>query len=760
MKKESKKSFAALFLILLLFLSFNHVSAAEWNVGAGQTYANIQDAVNNVNTTDGDVINVFNGTYAEDVLVNKKLTIKVNNEGTVELKPVNTGFTIINDITGNGGGTSITGFIINLLPNGLGINITADNCKIENNTIKGGNNGIITLGNNTIIKDNKISGVANTSIQAGYMSITNESGNITIDSITANNTSVDNNQITGGLTGITILGDNSTITRNRISNVLDTGISVAGSYPIIAGNKITDMVGDGSKIGITVGALNLSGTTGLTMNDNILTNIQSTDNKTLGIDIFAMSMDAPLDDILVKGNKISDLYGFGETTAMSIVTLALKGAISSLKVIENTITNIISQGINSTSTAISCLPMGFDENNNTTESETLILSKNKIKGIKSEEEGGQSVGISYIQLIQGNSSISENNISEVEAESMAVGLLAVGVDYTKFQSNMTIDQNKITDIRATNITTGILAVNLGNTYILHNNLFRLDGDKTRYITAQPIMGNVTIMGNNLEGSGKEIGIAVNGNNSTISYNRIVNFQYYIKNMHSFEIFEMNPISDQDLRNYLYSQYGTNITEEQIDEIIAAYHKWMDYETSVPSHTNAPYNWYGTNSDPGSDKFLPGNGTINYKPWLILSINADPSTIRVGQTSVITADVYRDSAGGDHSANVDQFFSGPEVTFTTNLGNVGSKSITVPWNNGFATVTLRADEGAGIATVTASDYQTVKTFVTILGDPEPPIPPEPPVNPDVIGMRDTGTPIGYILMALVLLIGGLVISNRK
>lgn len=755
-KKTSNRSFAAISLILFLLFSFSNVSAAEWNVGTGQTYTNIQDAIDNANTADGDVINVFSGIYGEDVVVNKNLTIKVNNKDIVELKPVNTGFTIVDDVTGSGSGTSITGFIITLLSNGLGVNISADSCKIENNTIKGGNNGIITFGNNTIIKNNIIFDVKNTSIQAGFFSILNQSGNITIDTKTANNTLVDNNHITGGLSGIVIYGDNSTITKNKISHVLNVGIGTAGSYPTISGNKITDMIGSGSKIGITVGSLNLSGTTGLIMNENTLTNIRSIDNKTTGIDIFAMSMDAPLDDVLVWGNKISDLYGIIESTAMSVVTLALKGAISSLKVMDNTITHIVSKGINSTSTAISCLPMGFDGNNNTTESETLILAKNKITGIKSEDEGGQSVGISFIQIIQGNSSISENNISEIEADSMAVGLLAIGVDYTKFQSNMTINKNIITEISAANTTTGILAVNLGNTFLLHNNIFQLHSDKTRYITAQPIMGNLTIMGNNLEGSGKDIGIAVNGNNTTISYNRIVNFQYYIKNMNFFEIFEMNPLSDEDLRNYLHSQYGTNITEEQIDEIIVAYHKWMDYENSIPSHTNAPYNWYGTNSDPGSDKFLPGNGTINYKPWLILSIHANPSTIHVDQTSTITAEVYQDSAGGDHSANAYQFFSGPQVIFTTNLGNLGSKSITVPWVNGLATTILKGDEGPGITTVTATDYQTVPTNANILGAPEPP----KTSHPDVIGMQDTGTPIIYILMVLILLLGGLVMSNKK
>ncbi len=753
-KRRSYRPYAVIFLILPLFLSLGNVSAAQWNVGIGQDYNNIQEAIYNVNTADGDIINVFNGTYEEDVVVNKNLIIKANNNDTVTLKPVDVGFNIVNDTTGNGGGTKITGFIINLINGRLGMNISADHCMIENNTINGGEKGIITIGNNTLIKRNKIFGVSNISIQAGYSSIINEAGSTKIIIQTANNTLVDRNQITGGLTGIAIMGNNNIVSKNTISNVSDSGIALVGSYPIISDNKLSNMVGPGSKIGITVAALNLEGTTGLTMNNNILNNIRSADNKTTGIDIYAMSMDAQLDDIIVKGNKISDISGFGENTGISVVTLALKGAMSSFKVSDNIITNIVSQGINSTCKGIYCLPMGFD-GNNTTESETLLISKNKITKLKCEDEGGQCQGLSYLQLIQGNSSISENYISEIVGNTMAAGIFALGIDYTTFKSQMTINRNQITDIIANNATSGIMSVNMGDMFILHNNIFHLYSNNSRFITTQPILSNATIMGNNLEGTGKEIGISVNGN-STISYNRMVNFQYYIKNMVFLElVMEMYPFTDEQLRDYIKSQYE-DITDEQLDEIIAAFHKLVDYMNSFPSYTTAPYNWYGTNTDPGNSKFSPSNGTINFKPWLILNINANPPTIQVGQTSKITTNVYKDSIGGDHSANAVQFFSGPWVTFTTNLGNIGSKSIIVNWINGLATAILRGDEGPGLARVTATDYQTVQTFVTILGVPVP----HGFIDPNVIKMQDTGMPITYILMALTLLLGGLVLSTKK
>jgi predicted outer membrane repeat protein len=122
-----------------------------------------------------------------------------------------------------------------------------------------------------------------------------------------------------------------------------------------------------------------------------------------------------------------------------------------------------------------------------------------------------------------------------------------------------------------------------------------------------------------------------------------------------------------------------------------------------------YNWWGSNLGPGNAII----GNANYDQWLIMSINADPDTINTGETSLITADVYTDSEGTDHSADADQFFSGAEVNFTTDLGNVGSKSTTVDWNHGQAFATLRADEGPGTATVTAADgTEEVSTTVNI------------------------------------------------
>ncbi len=769
-EKPTIKSLAAFFMIIILFLGIGPATAAQLDVGPTYTYTSIQAGVDA--GSNGDVINVHQANYVEDILVNKRLTIQANAGDIVEVTPTNTGFTVVNNASGDGSGSTIDGFKITNSPGATGINISAENCNVKNNQITGGTIGILALANDTLVSNNIISNVLNNSIQIGSIQIINDSGTPKNVGANPNNCKVENNQINGGLTGIAVVGDNIIITGNEISQAKERGIYLFGGNPNISGNKIRDIFGGGSKAGIQLATINFTGTTGLTITGNTLSNISSSNDTVLGIDAFAMTMNSTLDSILILGNTISNLYGITKATALSIVALALNGPLSTIEIIENNINNVTSQGVNGTSSAISLVAMGFNNDsktyNNTTSADSIIISKNKITGINSEDENGTSKGISFVQLCGGNTSISENNLSGFRADLMAVGITSAGVDYTNFQSNVTIAKNTITDLTSNNITSGIQSVNLGNSNILHNHIFGLNSVRTKYMVVQSIFqGNTTIMGNNLEGTGIGEGIAVNGNHTTISYNRVVNFQHYLQNINGTEASEFSHgqafYTDQEIRDYLLLKNGTyvngtliNLTEDNITTIIGLYHEFMSSVDNVTSNSNAPYNWYGTNN-PGSDKFLKGNGTLNYTPWLVMNIHTNPSTIYNGQNSTITADVYQDSGGEDHSADSAMYFSGPQVTFTTDIGNVGSKSVVAQWAMGLAAALLRADEGPGIATVTATDYQTVRTFVTILGASDT----TTSVNAaTTIGMQKTGTPANYLILAMLMVISGLLGARRR
>lgn len=164
------------------------------------------------------------------------------------------------------------------------------------------------------------------------------------------------------------------------------------------------------------------------------------------------------------------------------------------------------------------------------------------------------------------------------------------------------------------------------------------------------------------------------------------------------------------------------------------------------------NWWGSNSGPELDGLV---GNIKYNPWLVLSINANPVTIQENEMSSIQADVYKDSAAGDNSKNWAQFFSGVPVKFTTNMGQIGSKEISVLMTFGKAIATLNANEGVGFYILTATlDNQIVQTSINVNQGKE--------VNAAkrTIKMKETGLPLNYILFAILLLIGGLLAPKRK
>ena len=74
--------------------------------------------------------------------------------------------------------------------------------------------------------------------------------------------------------------------------------------------------------------------------------------------------------------------------------------------------------------------------------------------------------------------------------------------------------------------------------------------------------------------------------------------------------------------------------------------------------NAVNNWWGKNTAPtisissiepttATDIWKSSAlGTLNYNPWIVLNVNASPSTINTGQTSTITADLTKNSNNED------------------------------------------------------------------------------------------------------------------
>lgn len=135
--------------------------------------------------------------------------------------------------------------------------------------------------------------------------------------------------------------------------------------------------------------------------------------------------------------------------------------------------------------------------------------------------------------------------------------------------------------------------------------------------------------------------------------------------------------------------------------------------SSPGDISAENNWWGSNDDPGSKI----KGTVDYKPWLVLKVDANPEKIYYTgplNTSTITADLCHDSSGNYHDPAYAHVPDGIGVKFKNeNIPSLGTLNPhETQTTNGRATSTFTASK-AGDADITATvDKQKVDTSVTI------------------------------------------------
>ena len=148
--------------------------------------------------------------------------------------------------------------------------------------------------------------------------------------------------------------------------------------------------------------------------------------------------------------------------------------------------------------------------------------------------------------------------------------------------------------------------------------------------------------------------------------------------------------------------------------------------------NATYNWWGSNNPNFSTMISEiDTDTLTYSPWLYMTFAAAPLSIPDGSTSTLTASFNQDYNGTtitQIAPVLGHIPDGSPVTFTTDLNNVGSKSVVKYTLNGIATAILRADETAGIAHVNGiTDSQTLTTNVIINGNILPVVTGSSPAN---------------------------------
>ena len=682
------------------------ILSGEITVNEGDS---IQSAIDRAKA--GSTILVGRGTYMEDLIVSKELSI-IGHDSV--LKADKNAFRILP--TANN--TLISGFKIIVSDiDGTGIHINASGCRITGNTITGGNIGIGT--------DNFVS---------------NKSGKIEIRVI-----------------------NNTSIIENNITNLSGEGISVNTYNPVVYRNRVTNVVNsrvNGTAIGIKVNGIGvISDDLDVRVNDNYVSNIRSLKDSAYGFDIGGNSVLDTLNIFEVGGNVVSNVSAAVEAYGINIGVFSLNTTLPTVDVSDLKVSHISTgshENASATGLSVSITTIGQNDTSDTFIHDIII------NDVASSGKNSKAIGITATGVGPADLYVFDNDIRKIRAAKLLTGISATGIDYTNFNSFIDVSNNSITDLKSSDIK-AINVMSLGNAAINKNIIYGLKCNKATMITGVTlsfdldgfnitvpanatideimefikdlgskmnntsfkINGNLTVIGNNLEGSGVETGFAV-VRPAKIHYNRAVNMKYNVVKDSTrrfiLESYDYDPdMSSEELAYLLLKsqEMFENCTEEELRNMSISLGAFLDtmfgnLDNSTAGIVDARYNWWGSNSRPSSAKFKNNKGIIRYDPWLVMRVKANPKVIKKGEYSKVTVDVYTDSSGGDHSSNARMFFSGPRVTLSSDIGSFnGKKSITLNWTNGKASAYLRGDK-SGLANVTASDYGNASTKVLILG----------------------------------------------
>lgn len=683
------------------------LAGSEITVHPGDSIQSAIDAAE-----EGSTIVVEKGTYIEDLTVSKGLSIKGQD---AVVKSGKTAFNILS--TANK--TLISGFTISLIDeNATGIMVNASDCKIIDNTITGGNIGILS-----------------------EMQISNNSGQL--------NVSLINN--------IVILG-------NNIRNMVEAGISVYSFSPIVARNNISNIRNtreNGTATGLMVnGAGVIPDDLKVNVTDNHVRNVKSLNASAYGMDISANSIFDTLVEFYMQGNTVEDVTAPVEAYGMNIGSFSLNTTLPTIHVSHLNVSKVSGGDFENASVVglgVSITTIGQNET-----SDTFIHDIN-VKDIEATGANAKAKGIDATGVGCADIYISNNKVEKIRSGALASGISASGIEYTNFMAFVSITNNTVTNLKSKKIN-GIYIVSLGNAEISHNYLYNLPSEEAIFITGLclsfkfdninmtipenatieeiieilkhfgeyfnntnlTVDGNFTAVGNNIEGTGIETGFAV-VRESEIHYNRAVNLKVNVikdcTRTFILESYGYDPnMTNEELAYLLLKSQETfeNCTEEELRNMSASLGVFLDeffedFNNLTAGDVNAKYNWWGSNTRPAASKFKNNNGKVLYNPWLVMKVKSSPSVIKKGEYSKITVDVYTDSSGGNHRSKASSYFSGPRVTLSTDLGTFkGKKSITLNWTRGQASAYLKGDR-EGLANVTATDYDSASTTVLILGD---------------------------------------------
>jgi len=230
-----------------------------YNNRNNEGFSSIQAAIDDADTINGDFITLGNGTYTENVIVNKRLTLRPVTGENVTIYAADPNVYVFT-ITSAGCGSIIQGFSVIGAINSTGIYLNStDNCNITGNIISDNDCGIyLNNTNNSAITGNTVisnfEGICLDNSTSNGISGNNVKNNLDgIYLYNSNNNTISENTLTGNWNGIYLYNSNNTvITGNNVTDN-DFGIYFYNSNSTtITGNNVTgNSGGDISQVNTT-----------------------------------------------------------------------------------------------------------------------------------------------------------------------------------------------------------------------------------------------------------------------------------------------------------------------------------------------------------------------------------------------------------------------------------------------------------------------------------------------------------------------------
>jgi len=238
---------------------------------------------------------------------------------------------------------------------------------------------------------------------------------------------------------------------------------------------------------------------------------------------------------------------------------------------------------------------------------TVKISKSIVSHIVA---GQQAVGMVIVAM--GDLSLENNQVSSISKANASVAMLGLGL-----LNNATLKNNSASDITSPSIAAGIVGVALAHLDMIHN---RVNGANDVSMVAAGF-NTTEVTGNNIERGwcrNRYRNLLTQWDNKLQTVSPIITISrtFYFPTSDPALMKCLNPLM-MPLKNIQELEPILKPIRDDLDKLL---HQLEN------NNTNARYNWYGTNS-PDAAKFFLGNGTLNYYPWLVLNISANPSTIK-------------------------------------------------------------------------------------------------------------------------------------